>query len=211
MLDVVIRVRPASSWLTDFAAKFDTMVTIHDCAPFGNDGAQGLIEIDTGSIDADEMIKELLSHPDVSGVHLAHDKDRRVMVSVTAKEWVACSTILRGDCYLRDANVFPDGRVEWRLFTPRAATLRAIVMDLTEVGCQVELVKKRRAESADRLTDKQLMVVRKALELGYFDHPRRITVRELARRLKIAPSTLSETLRRAGRKMAEFYLRKGQV
>jgi predicted DNA binding protein len=72
-------------------------------------------------------------------------------------------------------------------------------------------MKKRHIESIDRLTDKQIHVVKNALELGYFDHPRRITVRGLAKKTGIAPSTLSERLKRAAKKMAEFYLRKGQV
>lgn len=211
MLEVVIRVKQSRSWLTDFASKYDMAVKVHDCTPFGEDGAQGLIEIDTKANEANEITKELLSHPDVSGLHLMHSEDRKIIVSVVAKKWLACSTILNSNCYLRDAKALPEGVVEWRLFTPGIETLGDIMTSLKEAGCQVELVRKRRAESADMLTDRQLLVVRKALEFGYFDHPRRITVRQLATRMKVAPSTLSEILKRAGKKMAEFYLRKGQV
>jgi predicted DNA binding protein len=211
MLDVIIRVEPERSWLTDIISKHDMTVLIHDCSPFGDDGAQGLIEFDARSNDANEIVQELSSHPDVVGLHLTHSEDSKIIVSVLTKKWVTCTTILRSDCYLRDAKAFPEGVVEWHLLTPEARTLKRIMRSLGETGCQVELMKKRHIESIDRLTDKQIHVVKNALELGYFDHPRRITVRGLAKKTGIAPSTLSERLKRAAKKMAEFYLRKGQV
>ena len=211
MLEVLLRIKPARSWLVDLVSKFSITVKVHDCTPFREGGAQGLIEIDALDVEPDKIIKELLSHADVLRVHLAHSEGRKIVVSVVAREWVACSTILKSDCYLRDANVLPEGVVEWRIFTPGEGTLKEILRNLKEAGCEVELVGKRRAESADILTKRQLMVVQKALELGYFDYPRGISESELARRMKIALPTLSEILRRAEKKMTEYYLRKGQV
>ena len=49
------------------------------------------------------------------------------------------------------------------------------------------------------------MVIRAALEQGYYDFSRKVTGSQLATRLGISPSTLSETLQRAERKMVEFY------
>jgi predicted DNA binding protein len=211
MLEVILRIRPGRNWLIDFASKFNAIIKVHDCTPFGEGGAQGLIEIDAKADDADKMIKELHSRADVLRVHLTHSKDRKIIISVVAKKWVTCLTILKSDCYLRDANVLPDGMEEWRLFTPGVETLEEIMTNLKEVGCKAELLVKRRAESADKLTKRELFVVQKALEFGYFDFPRRITSNELARRMNVTPPTLSELLRRAGKKTAEYYIRKGQI
>ncbi|MDD1743442.1 MAG: hypothetical protein LUO85_02315, partial [Methanomassiliicoccales archaeon] len=98
MLEVVIKVKPTKSWLTDLASKYDTEVRVHDCAPFREGGAQGLIEINARADDASEIIEELHSHPDVSGLHLVHSEEGKIIVSVTTREWVACSTILNLDC-----------------------------------------------------------------------------------------------------------------
>jgi len=42
--------------------------------------------------------------------------------------------------------------------------------------------------------------------MGYFDYPRGVTGRELARRLDISQSTLYETLQNSQRKLVEAYL-----
>ena len=211
MLEVMLVVRPARDWLKDFALKSDTSVKVHDCTPFRRVGMQGLIEMEAKGEAPEEIIKRLLSHPDVFRVHFLNSEGRKVILSVVAKRWDACSIILKSDCYLRDAKALPDGAVEWRIFTPGVLTLADITKRLKKVGCKIELLRKREAESASILTKRQLCVVQEALDLGYFDYPRRISARELASRLKIAPPTLSEILRSAEKKMAEFYLRKGKV
>jgi hypothetical protein len=47
------------------------------------------------------------------------------------------------------------------------------------------------------MTSRQEKVLRSALELGYYEYPKRINTEELANILKIRSSTLSEILRRA--------------
>lgn len=53
------------------------------------------------------------------------------------------------------------------------------------------------ADMMDGITDRQLEVLRAAIDLGYYEAPRRIATEELARRLDITPSTLKEHLRKA--------------
>jgi predicted DNA binding protein len=55
------------------------------------------------------------------------------------------------------------------------------------------------------LTDRQRWLLHEAMERGYYDTPRRITLVELADELGIAKSTCSETLHRCeGRVMEQF-------
>lgn len=62
----------------------------------------------------------------------------------------------------------------------------------------------------DRLTDRQLEVVRTAHEQGYFERPRRTNATELAEELGIARSTVTEHLRTAQRKLLEDVLEDGR-
>lgn len=52
-------------------------------------------------------------------------------------------------------------------------------------------------ESDDLLTDRQQWLLYEAIDRGYYDTPRRITLTELAEELDIAASTCSEVLHRA--------------
>jgi len=57
------------------------------------------------------------------------------------------------------------------------------------------------------LTSKQERVLKSALELGYYDFPKRISTEELSKALSLAPSTISEILRRAERRIISGYFR----
>ncbi|MGI0078727.1 MAG: helix-turn-helix domain-containing protein [Nitrososphaerales archaeon] len=51
------------------------------------------------------------------------------------------------------------------------------------------------------LTQKQLLAIRSAFELGYFDIPRRVSFEELGEKLRLDPSTLNIHLRKAQKKI----------
>jgi hypothetical protein len=46
-----------------------------------------------------------------------------------------------------------------------------------------------------------------AVDMGYFDTPRRASIKDVARGLKISPSTAVEHLRKAEKKVLENYTR----
>ena len=54
-----------------------------------------------------------------------------------------------------------------------------------------------RRDTLSSLTDRQLEVFRTAVEVGYYEIPRRATHEEIADRLECAPSTVDEHLRKA--------------
>ncbi len=60
------------------------------------------------------------------------------------------------------------------------------------------------------LTMRQEEIVRKAFEMGYYDYPKRTTVREMAALMKVAPSTLTEILQRGERNIIERHLRENK-
>jgi len=66
----------------------------------------------------------------------------------------------------------------------------------SDAGIGVEIVDSG-SVPAHALTDAQRDLLSEAIEAGYFDTPRECTLTELADRCGIAPSTASETLRRA--------------
>ncbi|ASI99033.1 helix-turn-helix domain-containing protein [Thermococcus celer] len=54
-----------------------------------------------------------------------------------------------------------------------------------------------------KLTKRQAEVLLLAYKSGYFDNPRKVTLRELAEMLNLSPSTVKEHLRKAQRKVLE--------
>ncbi|MEM0022686.1 MAG: helix-turn-helix domain-containing protein, partial [Archaeoglobaceae archaeon] len=70
-----------------------------------------------------------------------------------------------------------------------------------------ELVYKGRPEDKESMTFREEEILRTALEKGFFDYPKRIKLEELAKIFNISPSTLSEILRRAQKKVLERYFK----
>ncbi len=76
--------------------------------------------------------------------------------------------------------------------------LATLVTQLEQFGLQYRLEQvKERLHESQLLSDRQLEIVVTAVQVGYYDTPRRCSLTELAGELDIAKSTCSETLHRA--------------
>jgi predicted DNA binding protein len=99
------------------------------------------------------------------------------------------------------ASARSDGRVDWNLVTGSEGSLKELVGRLVARGCEVEIRSVRRPNVQRPLTDRQDEILRMALQAGYYDQPKRATIKDLAKRAGIAPSTFQEILQRAERKV----------
>ncbi|MEM0120693.1 MAG: helix-turn-helix domain-containing protein [Thermoprotei archaeon] len=98
---------------------------------------------------------------------------------------------------------------KWKVLVASRQALRRSVEQLAESGVRVELGDTVQASvklSGYRsLSPHQRDVLRQAYDLGYFDFPRKITLRRLAQKLGVKPSSLSEVLRRAQSKIVSRF------
>lgn len=206
MLKVVLSVKLLGSWETAISAKHDVLIIIHSVTPCGRSfGVKGLFELNAAN--SDQVLQGLADHPDIVKIEMMSEEEERVTGSVIVRPWMTGSTILGADCYFEEAVVSPQG-TEWTILTPNEETLSSLIHNLQEIGSEVRLVSKHEAESGFLLTRRQEFVLKRALELGYYDYPSRITARELSIVLRIAPSTLSEILRRSEHKLLVFHLKR---
>lgn len=90
-----------------------------------------------------------------------------------------------------------DGETTLETTVPQG-TLSELGETLDEFGIRYSVERIRQeTESESLLTDRQRWLLDEAIERGYYDTPRRITLVDLAEDLDIAKSTCSETLHRA--------------
>ena len=121
------------------------------------------------------------------------------------RNWIAFRTILKSDCHLRGARTIPHGRAEWNLMVKDERSLSKLMSRLKMADCQVKIINEITIKNPFALTQRQDTVTKAALEKGYYDLPGRVTGKELAERLNICPSTLSEALQRCERRLVDFY------
>lgn len=110
-----------------------------------------------------------------------------------------------------------DGTLVVSFYSPDIETIQEIVTELHQLCDDIKVRQLNRVNNLDdhdfvfvdrnRLTARQREVLETSYEMGYFDHPKRANAGEVAEALGISPSTYSEHLAAAQRKLFETILR----
>jgi predicted DNA binding protein len=114
--------------------------------------------------------------------------------------------ILKTNCVFVGPTIIRDGVENWHLMAPSREDLQQAIAGL-EAYAEIAYIRGSDAAHPDSdLTDRQAAALAAAVELGYFDTPRRASAEDLAEKLGISPSTAVEHLRKAEKKVLENYL-----
>jgi predicted DNA binding protein len=109
------------------------------------------------------------------------------------------SAIICLDCPL-DSRVQP---ASWRFIARRPSDIRHILASLKRDGMQARVEDMVPLQPKPSLTGRQMEIMTTAVSHGYFEFPRRINLTDLSELVGIKPSTLSEILRSAERRIME--------
>jgi len=90
-----------------------------------------------------------------------------------------------------------NGTATWRVLIPNRAVLKKMVKEIRVAGVNIFVENITPLISNKTLTKKQRELLEIAYRRGFFDVPRRATLRQLAEELGVSRSTLMESLRRA--------------
>jgi predicted DNA binding protein len=120
-----------------------------------------------------------------------------------------CNRILSRDAFLISGNSMEEYTIKYSFIVPTFEAYKNIIADLENSGHKVNVLKMGSFEpKTGVLTEKQERIFWLALKGGFFDYPRKIGTQELAAKLGIRPSTLSEILRRGTRRLLEQHFEK---
>jgi predicted DNA binding protein len=102
-----------------------------------------------------------------------------------------------------------DNIITYSFMVPTFEAYKGIIDDLEKAGYKVNVRKIGKFEQQiGVLTENQERIFWLALKSGFFDYPRQIGMEELATKLRISTSTLSETMRRGMRRLLEHYFKR---
>ncbi|WP_338600846.1 helix-turn-helix domain-containing protein [Sulfolobus tengchongensis] len=104
-----------------------------------------------------------------------------------------------------------DDGILWTLILNGYAELRSLLNSLISITKDVRVLKVIKAEKKDAITARQEQILRIALEAGFFDYPRRIGLKDLAKKLNMSPSSLSEIIRRAEKNIITAYFEEREL
>ncbi len=205
MIEASLRVHLPCSWVTLVTVEHGAVVDIVEQKPLGNGLLQSLVEIEPQEADPREVVEALRKNRDVVDIEAIVPPKGKILATLQVKDCRACATLAESECFLTDAKALEGGGVLWHILAQKRSAAEALVKALEGDSIEVEVVSIRSAKPAGMLTERQEEVMSLAYKLGYFEFPKRINLTELAQKLGVAKSTLSEVLRTGEAKVLHAY------
>jgi predicted DNA binding protein len=189
------------NWVKDVTIKYPNRIKFKECMPYGESGGRGLIEIDDTLGITDDIIKEIEGHTEVCKIDISPLSKGGILGSIVTNKCAACRALTGSDCFMISASSLGDGSVEWKLITGGKGSLVHLIENLEMNGCEVELKSTVNLSTDNILTNRQEEIILSAFQKGYYNCPKNITIKELAKIFDISQSTLGEILQRGERKI----------
>lgn len=207
MIEAEIALRIPRMWLADMPKRHGVSIKVLDRRPSGEEGVRDLVEV-TGPRDGlESFLEEVADDPWVTHHDLGFVDKRRLMGDVVTRKCLACAALARSNSHLMSADVREDGAIVWRLLARDRDELSNLLSLLGDARCETELLKVTSLDESRVLTERQEEITLLAFELGYFDTPRRVKLKDLSRRMGVSQATLSEILRKGQKKIVVDYLK----
>jgi predicted DNA binding protein len=186
----------------EVAKKHSVKLRVLDCKSFNKTGMSLLIELVGEPRDIKAAAAAIASSDGVRQAIKADPSDHGMTMLVVSDMPAICrasndSAIVCVDCPLNS-----EGQpASWRFLTRRASDLRAILARLAGDGIEARIIDIAPLERKAELTGRQKEIVTAAVTHGFFQFPRGISLTELSILVGVKPSTLSEILRSAERRI----------
>ena len=207
MLEAVISITPPQSWIRRVTTQFPSVIRVLDCRSLPDgEGVQELFEVASTADLSEKIVDYLRQDSYVYEIDIVKAEQGRVIGSLKTHKCTACKTFAGANCFLVSATSKPDGKLEWAVLG-NDTMVKSLMQELENENVTGEVVKISRLKGEDELTARQENILQIALEKGYFEFPKRITLRQLAKVLDVSPATLSEILRRGQKGILEEHFR----
>ena len=173
------------------------LISIIDIRPISEDLVRHLVKAPCS------LIERIRDHGFDVKIH--HGLSKYCLAYVDKTPCSICKLLYESKVFLSSAMLERD---EWVLysFLTDEKSFYELRKRLREENMEYEIISVERIDLRSTvLTPLQEKVLLIALETGFFDYPRKITLKELARRLELSPSTLNEIMRRGLKKLLKHY------
>jgi len=202
MIKAALTLRGLGCWAENLARTSNVAINVRACRPNSDArSVQNWIEI----LAEDErigLIKDKINDQVISS-EITRVKDGKALGVVVSSACPAAAALTDLTCIITSHNVESDGSIKLEILADSRGTVKQLIDRFHSSGAEVTDLKLTSNVAGEKLTGKQERIVRKALEMGYFEYPRKIRQKELATACGLASSTLTEVLRRAERNIIE--------
>ncbi len=207
MIEATLAVKMGDSWIRDILLKHKVTIKFLGWLPDSGDGKAGksLIEIRGKEEEIEDIPDTLKENPFICKLQISKVGKASILGAIEVNNCAICKAVQGTDCFLTHGVTTEDGSLLLKIMAGERKSLRNFILRLEEDDCEVEIISLRDPEKEDILTERQEEILKTAYEMGYFEYPKKISIKELAERLNMSISTLSETLRKSEKKVLRYY------
>ena len=209
MLEAHLLIDAPENWVKAMNKAHSALVRIMDVKESDKtQGVRNFVEISSSKVSAEKLLGALRDSGGINNIDLVQLDSHRIMGAITTQNCPVCSTLSNLNCSLLSAVTTEEGKMEWKLLVSGDDTLKKVSERLSSQGVEYKILRVTRLQTKQELTSRQEQIVKMALEMGYFEFPKKIRLEELSQRLGISAGTLSEILRRAEKHILTMYFKK---
>jgi HTH DNA binding domain len=179
-------------------------LTVADCRDLDTESMTMLLELEGKQGSLEGAVSAIRRARGMSQLHeTSISVTKRICLVVVDKPPICSASMGVGVVCLQCPYSQGGEKVAWKVLVRRSGDIRALVGRLKDKGISTHITSISEVDQEELLTGRQKEVISTAVRLGFFDFPRKVSVTELGAKLGIKPSTLSEILRSAERKIME--------
>lgn len=204
MIDVILELDVPKGCAVKCFENLPAKVKVIDSRPYKEKGVKSLFEVESSSC-IDAVIAEIKKNPSLYKGGIDKTSQGKAKGTVAVSHCFPARSIIESGFFISSAAMKND-RMEWRLVGEREA-LKTLSETLEEQGFDFKLKKVGKIDGGEMLTQKEEQIIKEAFSRGYFDTPKRVGVRGLAKDFGISISTLSEILRKGQKKILRSFFK----
>ena len=192
----------AENKLQEAAKVNNTKISIVDCKPFNKTGMSLLLELRGNELGLRTTVAAIRRTEGVRQVVEGEASGEAAPLLVVMDRPGICrasndAAIVCLECALNSENQ-PSS---WRFIARKTSDFRQVLARLAKEGIETRIEDVAPLERKATLTGRQKEIMATAVAQGYFEFPRRISLTGLSELVGVKPSTLSEILRSAERRI----------
>lgn len=198
---------PGSKWLAKLNKEFNHL-TFNILSKYLIDEDIGNTLFEIKGIQLDSFIAKFKSTMSLSSFQILHQGDDFLILNVKIKDpWILNALVKTELLFLYPLNVI-DGIIKVTAIAEREKVDRFLA-ELEAKNINFKIITISQYQYERLLTSRQTKLLEMLYKSGYYEVPRRISLTELAKQLRISPSALSESIRRLHKKIAENQIFRG--
>jgi len=200
---------PDQIWISEIFKNYpDIKMEISHFLPYDLERSVGNSLIEILHYDIDSIIEQIRNHPSVFELSVLEKEKNKVKFNVKTKDPYLLYAIIKCGVLINFPVRVEDGYAYWRLISSRERIDKLLTL-FEEKNIKFELLRIGLSpynieDDESKLTYVESNILNKAITLGFFEIPRKISLEELANELGKSKSALSVMLRKIIKKKVLF-------